>query len=173
MTGTEQTDERAQRVAYNYGVRLLARREYSARELRDKLVSSGKVPGGDAAQAVLSALQEDGLQSDVRYTEAQLRALTSRGYGPRYILQRLQQQGIDEAMIDACDGWHDTDWGALAVAAVERRYPERNADARTWQRASRYLQRRGFEAATARRALGAMPSSYAVTDLGDDAAGEC
>ena len=57
-------------------MRYLARREYAAAELVDKLVQRGYDDG--VVRTVVRALRDAGLQDDARYTEAFIRSRVER-----------------------------------------------------------------------------------------------
>ncbi|BBL70631.1 hypothetical protein MoryE10_12370 [Methylogaea oryzae] len=121
-------------------MRLLARREYSAAELRAKL--AGRGCGQEAAEAALEALRRDGWQSDSRYAESMTRGRALRGYGPLSVRQRLRQAGIDDA---AALTEADIDWRAALAAAYKKKYGDTTPDSREeYARRGRFLQGRGF-----------------------------
>ncbi|VAW48835.1 Regulatory protein RecX, partial [hydrothermal vent metagenome] len=72
---------------------LLSRREHSSFELARKLA----IRSFDALEIdeVLVKLRDEGLQSDVRFTEAYVYFRIQKGYGPIRIQADLKQRGID------------------------------------------------------------------------------
>jgi regulatory protein len=106
--------------------RALARREHSARSLRERLLRAG-VPEDDADDA-LEELQRVGLLDDRRFATERARVLAERGKGDAAIRFDLERAGVDGAEIES------------ALGALE---PES-------ERASRIVERRGATAATAR-----------------------
>ena len=107
-------------------MRALARREHSARSLRERLLRAG-VPEGDADDA-LEELQRVGLLDDCRFATERARVLAERGKGDSAIRFDLERAGVDGAEIES------------AVAALEAES----------ERASRIVERRGATPATAR-----------------------
>lgn len=125
-------------------VRLLARREHSAQELKRKLAWRG-VDEDEAARAV-EELAEAGWQSDERYAESMVRQRMTQGYGPLRIQAELEQAGIDATLVRQALAAVDCDWAALAAEVHARRHaPPR--DAREWQKQYGFLRGRGFESA--------------------------
>ena len=118
---------------------LLARREHSQRELRDKLLQRGFA--ADLVEQVVAELAGEGLQSDSRFAEAYLRQRRERGYGPLRIRQDLQQRGIADALITASMAGHERDWPELAWQARRKRFgDEPPADLRERARLRRRLE---------------------------------
>lgn len=124
-------------------LRLLARREHSQKELRDKLSLRGFEP--DESARAIEELAEQGWQSDSRYAESYARQRIEKGYGPLRIGYELHRHGIDdidlEAMVDELAG----NWFAVMKRVYLDKYD--NADrltAREWLKRSRFLQQRGF-----------------------------
>ena len=106
--------------------RALARREHSARGLRERLLRAG-VADGDAEEA-LEELQRLGLLDDGRFAGERARVLAERGKGDGAIRFDLERADVEQAEIEA------------ALAALE---PES-------ERAARLVARRGATPATAR-----------------------
>jgi len=106
--------------------RALTRRDYSERELRDRLAQAGIEPA-EAEEAVAS-LRESGLLDDGRFAAQRATFLAERGRGDAAIRFELERQGVSAELIEH------------AIAALE---PER-------ERAERILSRRGAGPKTAR-----------------------
>jgi regulatory protein len=150
-------DPQARQAAYAAALRLLARREHSALELRRKLTARHHDPA--IVDAVLAGLAGEGLLSERRYVDAYLRDRYQRGYGPLRIRAELRERGID-------DGLTEQALAALAAAWVEsaarqriKRFgPGLPADYPEQARQMRFLQQRGFTGEQIRAALdGALP----------------
>lgn len=122
---------------------LLARREHSRRELRQKLLK--RFSDTELVEAQLDRLAEENLQSDARYAESFLRQRISRGHGPMRIRQEMRQKGISDAGINAALEAESPDWYALAEAAYRRKFgacpPQ---DFKDKARRSRFMQYRGY-----------------------------
>jgi regulatory protein len=136
-------------TAWDRGLGLLARREYSRRELRARLERAGH----DEAETTeaLSGLRRGGYQSDRRFGEMILRARVAQGYGPSRIRAELRSHGLGDPLIRELIGASGTDWRASAAAQLRKRYGREPATdhAGRGKRAA-FLLRRGFPAATVR-----------------------
>lgn len=158
---------------------MLGRREHSAWEIRRKLKLKHTFADADQIDLLLQKLQEDGYQSDTRFTQSLIRSRITRGYGPFYIRRELSSKGVTKSTIEQTMQADDTDWLKLASAQVQRRYfvsSDQNGDQneehgqdrdrdrdrdqdqdqdqeKNYHRASRFLQRRGFPADVAAKAL--------------------
>ncbi|WP_136247383.1 regulatory protein RecX [Halomonas borealis] len=134
-------------------IRLLARREYAWAELRARLVAKGHDPA--EVEAGLTALAEQGLQSDARFAESFLRSRVMRGQGPVRIRAELSRRGVDEATarhaFDEAGG--EVDWFELAAEALARRFPGPGEGVRERARRERFLAGRGFEFDQLRHAM--------------------
>ena len=122
---------------------LLARREHSALELKQKLIRRNFEPR--RIEQVLASLAQDGLLSDERFAEVFVASRVRRGQGPLRIRRELDQRGVAaplaEQHLDAyCDSWLE-----IASTARRKRFgiePIRNYTERARQ--ARFLQYRGF-----------------------------
>ena len=104
--------------------RALARRDYSERGLRERLIRAGVEPG--PLEEAITELREVGLLDDERFAGRRARALAERGKGNAAI--RMDLRGIDAELVED------------ALAELE---PER-------ERAARIVSRRGSSPKTAR-----------------------
>jgi len=146
MAGGESDSIRAR------ALRLLARREHSARELAAKLAARGHGEGEIAE--VIGELAREGLQSDARFAEAYVFQRVGRGYGPLKIREELRERGIDAELIDACLREAETDWQALLAEVRRKRFgPKVPDDFAEQARQARFLQSRGFPLSDIRRLL--------------------
>jgi regulatory protein len=146
MAGGQNDSIRAQ------ALRLLARREHSARELAAKLAARGHPEPGIAS--VLADLAREGLQSDARFAEGYVFYRAGRGYGPLRIREELRQRGIAGDLIDTCLKEAETDWTARLAEVRRKRFgPRIPADLREQSRQARFLQARGFAIGDIRRLL--------------------
>ena len=124
-------------------LKLLARREHSAKELTRKLKARG-ISDEDAASAVEHATGED-WQSDARYAEMLVRTRVANGYGPVRIAAELHVSGVPPEQARAALDAAEVDWQALAVEVHAKKFgtPPKTSAARAKQ--YRYLQGRGFD----------------------------
>lgn len=125
-----------------YAMNLLARREYSALELQQKLAT--KSSDEYSVNQVIEKLKQDGLQSDERFTEAFVRMRLRQGKGKRMVTMELKQKGIAATVIqDLISG--DNQWRDSLANLIERRFSGQIAkDPKEKAKQLRYLQSRGF-----------------------------
>jgi regulatory protein len=122
---------------------LLARREHSMLELRNKL--KRRFPCGLVMEEQLSRLAQERLQSDARFTESYVRYRSSRGYGPVRLREELRERGISEMEVDAAIKEQEIDWFALAADVIQKKFgtlPSR--DVKEKSKRVRFMQYRGF-----------------------------
>ncbi len=131
----------------------LARREYAAGELRDKLARAGFDAG--LAAAVVGELAADDLQSDERFLEAFLHSRVRQGKGPIRIRAELCERGIPAATAESAVAGSGYDWRGQAVEVRVRKFgaalPVEFVEK---ARQMRFLQYRGFGPEQIRAALG-------------------
>lgn len=132
-------------------LRLLGRREYTRREMAERLTRWGADP--EQVKLVLGSLQADGLLSEERYAQSWVRYRLERGDGPRRLRNGLSQAGLDQQLIDQALP-EDEDWGARLEAVRCRHFGTTPpADWEEWARQARYLERRGYAPELIRRQL--------------------
>jgi len=133
---------------------LLARRDYSAAELAEKLEARGHAAG--EIQEALASLGEGGLIDDRRVAEAHARTASRvKGRGRYRVGRELQARGIAKDIIEQVLAGIDPEEESAAIKQVlaRKRWPARPtlADRR---RMFQHLLRRGFSADVISRALG-------------------
>ena len=132
-------------------LKLLARREHSARELTRKLKARG-ISDDDAAAAVAHATAQ-GWQADSRYAEMLVRSRVAGGYGPVRIEAELEVAGVPAEQIRAALDAADVDWRALALEVHAKKFGAPPASSAERAKQYRYLQGRGFDSGQIRAAL--------------------
>jgi regulatory protein len=142
--------------AYVTAVRLLARRELSEAQVRQRLAR--KQFDGDAIEAAIARLKEERALDDVRVAEAIARTQTAiKKRGRVRVRQHLQQAGISGStarqVLD--EVFSGLDGEALIGAALDRRLRAGRliADDQEFARLYRYLLAQGFDADAVREAL--------------------
>ncbi|MBS0382505.1 MAG: regulatory protein RecX [Proteobacteria bacterium] len=137
------------RSAYDRALGMLARREYSQRELRTRLERAGC--DENESKGALERLCDQHYQDDDRFGEMIVRARVGQGYGPDRIRAELRSHGLPDAAIRILLDAADADWPALARAQLRKKYGAKPAadHAERGKRAA-FLLRRGFAAATVR-----------------------
>lgn len=144
---------------------LLARRDYSRQELRDKLLrrfsgfipasadgslsSSSCIPPNDSLQLAdlieqeLAGLQSDNLQSDERFLESFINGRKAKGHGPYKIRQALHGKGIADSLLQRYLDDSDEGWLTLAYKVYQKKYGKSFS---TDFNASNDIQREDFQA---------------------------
>lgn len=124
-------------------VALLARRDYSQYELRQKLISRGC--STKEIDEVLEDLATQGLQSDTRFTEMFVHHRMNAGYGPQRITLELQQKGVSKEIIALFLSNNTHMWETSMKLVWEKKFKgQKPCDSREYARQSRFLVQRGF-----------------------------
>lgn len=151
--GEAPVEERKRSSARKIALDILARREHSVAELREKLQSREFPP--EEIEQTLSALTEDGLLSEQRFIDSFLASYTRRGHGPLWLRAELERRGIAGAQVAEALAGHQVDWPAQVRAVREKRFgTDLPADYKERARQSRFLQYRGFSSEQVRAAFG-------------------
>ena len=130
-------------------VSLLARREHSIHELKQKLLAKGHELA--VVEEVIKLLQERGYLDEKRYAEVMLRHHAMRGQGPQKIRFLLSQQQLPNSLIAEAFSAFEADWFELAMQAREKRFglnplpEERNSRYKEQAKQMRFLMSRGFD----------------------------
>ena len=112
------SDQGSEAKCFAAATRLLAGREYSVKELSNKLERRF---APEVVADVVAQMQSQGYVCNTRYGEAFCRSRVARGYGPAFIVRELEQNGLDSDLIDALLQPHDDRWLEYAVALVEKK----------------------------------------------------
>ncbi len=132
-----------QSEVWNRALHLLARREHSAQELRQKLQSKGATL--ESIAPVLERLREEDWLNESRYAESFTRSRVTRGLGPYRIRRELQERGVGEGDIEAAMAPFEDGWFELAIEVKEKKFGAlREEDFRERAKQQRFLQYRGF-----------------------------
>jgi regulatory protein len=133
--------------AYLDGLKLLARRELSEAQVRQRLARKGH--NQDDIDGAVAQLRAERALDDERVAGAIARTETAvRGRGRARVQLQIERAGIARSVArQAVDGvFQDLDSGELLAAALEKRLRGRPvADDRERQRLYRYLVGQGFE----------------------------
>ena len=121
---------------------MLARREHSQFELRQKLAELGAE--SSVIDTILYEFSTENWQNDRRFTEVFIRYSARKGQGALNIRQELKQRGItDKEMVEELLAEHD--WFDLAQQTRSKKFGEELPTERKEQaRQLRFLQYRGF-----------------------------
>ncbi len=125
------------------GVRLLAMREHSVKEITSKLFD--KSDRSDLVPAVVEDLLEKKYLSDERFTESYVRARGNRGFGPVKIRTELKSKGISSVLIQEHLNESAAHWFDSAAAQYQKKYGDAPvSDYNSWTKRARFMQSRGF-----------------------------
>jgi regulatory protein len=134
--------------AYIDGLKMLARRELSEAQVRQRLARQGHPP--EAIDLAVTRLREERAIDDARVAEAIARTQTSvRHRGKARVRLQIERAGVDRHTARrAVDGiFAGVDDDGLLEAALAKRLRGRKVidDEREFARLFRYLVRQGFE----------------------------
>ncbi len=133
----------------HHAVSLLARRDHSLQELKQKLIK--KDYDEAAIELVLQDLQTRGYLDDRRYAQMILRHHYLRGQGPQKIRYLLKQNGVANTIISEVFSEFDEDWFASASDVRQKRFgngfksAEKDEIYKEKSKQMRFLMTRGFE----------------------------
>tara|TARA_R110002096_G_scaffold269820_9_gene463696 strand:- start:4383 stop:4784 length:402 start_codon:yes stop_codon:yes gene_type:complete len=120
---------------------LLARREHSQRELKQKLAK--KDFETDEIDDVLVEFASKGWQSNQRFAESYARSRLQKGYGPSRIQYELKERGIDTNIDDVFE--QQPDWYDVLVQLHAKKYgSDAPTDMKERAKRTRFLQHKGF-----------------------------
>lgn len=125
---TEITDEKKtlQRLK-DRAARLLATRDHSEHELRNKLMRTDFQDDPPAVSTALVAqvidwCYEHQWLNDKQFAERYIASRARKGYGPQRIQQELAQKGIVRTLVKGALAVSEVDWSAAAFGQVERKF---------------------------------------------------
>ncbi len=120
---------------------LLAKREYSQADLKQKLLSYGAQ--ADEIQTLLDELAQSNYQSDQRMAGMLVRSQIRQGRGPARIQQALQKHAIEKEL--AQDDLDEIDWFQQALAVKIKKFGTEIAlEQKQKAKQIRFLQYRGY-----------------------------
>jgi regulatory protein len=148
--------------AYVDGLKMLARRELSETQIRQRLAR--KAYDDDAIDEAVARLRAERALDDTRVAEAIARTETSiRKRGKLRVRMQIERAGIDKGTAKRAvdDVFGDIDDDALLASSLGKRLHGREtiADDREFQRLYRYLVGQGFEHDRVMKALRAIRRS--------------
>ena len=154
--------------SYAYAVALLARRDFSARELRQKLKERGYIE--NAIAPVVEELIATNKVNDERYGQNFVAYRARRGHGPARIRAALKSSGLSRGAIDdAVKGEEAPDFVALARTVWARKFgPKIPKDRKERARQARFLQYRGFSTDHIRAVLEGAPDDESDLEPGGE-----
>jgi len=123
---------------------LLARREHTIRELRQKL--KRRFPDAELVDNELSRLSDENLQSDARFAESFVFERSNRGYGLMRVQQEMREKGLSDSEISVAVKNAEIDWAAIAQDVYKKKYGDLPAsDLNDKAKRVRFMQYRGFD----------------------------
>jgi regulatory protein len=141
--------------AYVTALTLLARRELSEAQVRQRLSRRGFTP--DEIDDAVTRLRQDGSLDDARVAAAIARSqLSLKKRGARRVRREIEAAGITSVLADraVAEVYAEVDGEALLTAAIDRKLGTRRLeDDRDMARLYRYLVGQGFDADRAMAAL--------------------
>jgi regulatory protein len=140
-------------TARSTAIALLARRDYSAAELREKLLA--REHAEDEVATTMDALVREGFVDDRKFAGAFVRtAIRVKGRGRLRIQHELEARGVDRAIITEALGAEATADEAEAIEKVltKKRWPAQPSPIER-RRMFEHLLRRGFPPDAVARAL--------------------
>jgi regulatory protein len=133
-------------------LRYLAARDYSKKELVDKLLRFAQE--GDDVDALLAWLEAQGFLSEARFAESLVHRRAER-YGNGRIRQELRNHQVMDALSgDAMTALMESE-ASRARAVWVRKFGKMPTDARERARQMRFLQQRGFSSDAIRQVFSA------------------
>lgn len=128
---------------YASAIRMLAGREHSCVEIKNKLSNKGH--STEVIEEVITRLVKNKYLNDARFTEAFVRSKSDKGVGPVKIQLELQQRSVDAVLIDEYLDFNQPEWLEKAIEVRRKRFgealPVENNDK---NKQMRFLQQRGF-----------------------------
>ena len=136
-------NKRADQSVILKGIQLLAMREHSIKELRDKL--SDKFEDQNMVYSAMDFLIEESYVCDYRFTESFIRTKKNAQQGPNKIRDQLRRKGVSAKIIgDYLDG-NSAQWYEIAEHLHHKKYGDEPVkDYNEWSKRARFLQSRGF-----------------------------
>lgn len=133
-------------------LRYLARREYSRRELEQKLSAPGDSGETEKLAEVLDKLEQQGFLSERRMVEQVARTRRSR-FGSQRIVHELKTKGVDSYLIDGIlPSLKETELeAALNIWRKKYDHPPKTREERGKQ--IRFMMNRGFSMETIQQVL--------------------
>ena len=134
--------------AKNYVYRILARRMYTSKEIRDKLVERGYVD--EIIRDVISTMERYGYVNDETYAEEWIRSrMRAKPKGKIALRQELAQKGVDKSIIENAldEAFDESRESEMAVELARQKAISYGKDepAAIRRKLHSFLLRRGFD----------------------------
>lgn len=137
-------DDKQKQKLKNYVLWLLARQEYSKKELTNKLQAKGAPD--NYIEVLLQWCEQLGYIDDARYCESFLRRQINKGLGQKRVLVEALNKGVDRAQLMQLIDTLEVDWFELAQNAYLKKYATTavKLDYKEKAKRVRYMMYRGF-----------------------------
>ncbi|HBB53562.1 MAG TPA: hypothetical protein DCZ80_06640 [Legionellales bacterium] len=122
----------------NAALSFLARREYSQKELSERLCR--QYPKEEVDEVIATCVQKR-LLSDERFVESRIRHRIQQGYGPKWIEQDLRHHGIEHDLIMTHLPDDENFWTEQAYRLIEKKNQNTDKDI---QKLQRFLYQKGY-----------------------------
>ena len=134
--------------ARNYVYRILARRMYTTREIRNKLLERGYVD--KIIEDVIATLERYGYLNDKTYAEEWIQSrMRSKPKGKFALRQELGQKGIEKSIIEDAlsQAFNESEEAEMALNVARRKYNSYRGDdpVAARRKLQAFLLRRGFD----------------------------
>jgi regulatory protein len=128
----------------NYVLWLLARQEYSTKELTRKLKDKGA--DDDYIDVLLDWCKSKGYLDDMRYCESFIRQQVNKGLGLKRVIAEVSKKGLDKTYILQLIDEQEVDWYQIAQNTYQKKYSYHESSLEYKEKAKRirYMMYRGF-----------------------------
>ncbi|HLB58208.1 MAG TPA: regulatory protein RecX [Coxiellaceae bacterium] len=120
-------------------IQLLARREHSRLELKQKLLARNY--SEQEINTLLETLETKNLQSDARFAACYVRSRLAAGFGPLRIEAELQERGVSSSLIADNIYQADIHWEVELKTLWQKKFNKTQNDI---EKQYRFLQSRGY-----------------------------
>ena len=130
--------------ARQVAVSLLAGRDYSRHQIKQKLEAKGFE--GSEIETVLDACEQSGYIDDKRFAQSLLRSHIYKGHGPIRIKQAMKLKGLNADLVTQTINESDCDWFELAKQKAQKKYADKPVvDYKDKAKRIRFLMGQGFD----------------------------
>jgi len=130
------------KIIQAFALRLLARREYTRAQLKQKLLL--RLFSANLIEIVLDHMEEKGWQSDMRFAENYFRVCVERGDGILKIQMKMHQKGLTQAIIQQILPTDNAFWQQQLNKKWQKKLQMAGSDIKSRAKLLRFLQSRGF-----------------------------
>ena len=130
--------------ARQVAVSLLAGRDYSRQQIKQKLEAKGFE--ADEIETVLCACEQSGYIDDKRFAQSRLRSHIYKGHGPIRIKQAMMLKGLSSELVSQVMHESDCGWFELAKQKAQKKYADKPiVDYKDKTKRIRFLMGQGFD----------------------------